>query len=74
EVFDQCISIFAGSKGLLDDVDPDQVLPFEQALLDYFAGPKKALRDKLVEARSFKGIEDDFISAMRDFKSNWVPS
>ncbi len=74
EVFDQCISIFAGSKGLLDDVDPDQVLPFEQALLDYFAGPKKDLRDKLVEARSFKGIEDDFIAAMRDFKSNWVPS
>ncbi|MAJ47151.1 MAG: F0F1 ATP synthase subunit alpha [Planctomycetes bacterium TMED75] len=74
EVFDQCLSIFAGSKGLLDDVDLDKVLAFEQALLDYFKSTKKDLRDKLVEARSFKGLEDEFISAMRDFKSNWVPA
>ena len=74
EVFDQCLSIFAGSKGILDDVDLDKVLQFEQALLDYFRGTKKDLRDKLVEARSFKGMEDEFISAMRDFKANWVPA
>ena len=74
EVFDQCLSIFAGSKGILDDVDLDKVLDFEQALLDYFRGSKKDLRDKLVEARSFKGLEDEFISAMRDFKANWVPA
>ena len=72
EVFDQCLSIFAGSKGLLDDVDLDKVLDFERALLDYFHGPQKALRDKLVEAGSFKGMEDDFIAAMHDFKANWV--
>ena len=72
EVFDQCLSIFAGSKGLLDDVDLDKVLDFERALLDYFHGPQKALRDKLVEAGSFKGMEDDFVAAMRDFKANWV--
>ena len=74
EVFDQCLSIFAGSKGILDDVDLDKVLDFEQSLLDYFRGSKKDLRDKLVEARSFKGLEDEFISAMRDFKANWVPA
>ena len=74
EVFDQCLSIFAGSKGLLDDVDLDKVLDFEQSLLEYFKSSKKDLRDKLVEARSFKGLEDEFISAMRDFKSNWVPA
>ena len=72
EVFDQCLSIFAGSKGLLDDVDLDKVLDFERALLDYFQGPQKPLRDKLVEAGSFKGMEDEFVSAMRDFKANWV--
>ena len=74
EVFDQCLSIFAGSKGLLDDVDLDKVLDFEESLLEYFKSTKKDLRDKLVEARSFKGLEDEFISAMRDFKSNWVPA
>lgn len=74
EVIDQCISIFAGSKGILDDVDPDKVLVFEQALLEYFSGSQKALRDKLAESGSFKGLEDEFLSAMRDFKSNWVPA
>ena len=72
EVFDQCLSIFSGSKGLLDDVDLDKVLEFERALLDYFHGPQKPLRDKLVAAGSFKGMEDEFIAAMRDFKANWV--
>ena len=71
---DQCISIFAGSKGILDDIDLDKVLQFERALLDHFNGPQKALRDKLAESGSFKGIEDDFQNAMRDFKSNWAPS
>ena len=72
EVFDQCLSLFAGSKGLLDDVDLDKVLEFERALLDYFHGPQKPLLDKLVEAGSFKKLEDEFIAAMRDFKANWV--
>ncbi len=72
EVFDQCLSIFAGSNGLLDDVDLDKVLDFERALLDYFHGPQKPLRDKLVEAGSFKGMQDEFVAAMRDFKANWV--
>jgi F-type H+-transporting ATPase subunit alpha len=74
EVFDQCLSLFAGSKGLLDDVDLDKVLEFERALLDYFHGPQKPLLDKLVEAGSFKKLEDEFIAAMRDFKANWVPA
>jgi len=74
EVIDQCLSIFAGSKGILDDIDLDKVLAFERALLDHFHGPQKALRDKLAEARSFKGMEDEFQNAMRDFKSNWAPS
>ena len=72
EVFDQCLSLFAGSKGLLDDVDLDKVLQFERALLDYFHGPQKPLLDKLVEAGSFKKLGDEFIAAMRDFKANWV--
>ena len=74
EVIDQCIAIFAGSKGILDDIDLDKVDDFEQALLEYFRGPKKELREKLVASQSFKGIDDEFLEAVRDFKSNWVPS
>jgi hypothetical protein len=29
------------------------------------------LRQQLVEARSFKGLKDQFTEAMREFKANW---
>ena len=74
EVIDQCISIFAGSKGILDDIDLDKVHDFEQALLEHFRGPAKGLRDKLVASQSFKGLDEEFLEAVRDFKANWVPS
>lgn len=70
---DQCISIFAGSKGFLDDLDINHVHAFEADLIELFKGPKRDLRDKLVEAQSFKGIEDEFKAAVRDFKANWAP-
>jgi F-type H+-transporting ATPase subunit alpha len=71
DAIDQCISIFAGSKGFLDDLKLNHVHAFERDLLDYFSGPKKDLRDKLVEARSFKGMEDEFQQAVKEFKQSW---
>ena len=52
-----------------------QVLQGEDQLKLSQAGVKalcEYLRDKLVEAGSFKGMEDDFVAAMHDFKANWV--
>lgn len=74
DVIDQCISIFAGSKGFLDDLPLDQVHSFEASLLDFFRGPKQELRKQLEEKQSFKGLEDQFIAALRDFKANWKPA
>src|SRR5690606_11290071 len=65
DVIDQCISIFAGSKGFLDDLPLDQVHSFEESLLDFFRGPKQELRKQLEEKQSFKGLEDQFIAALR---------
>ncbi len=70
-VIDQCISIFAASKGFLDDLALDKVHAFETDLIEYFTGPKKELRDKLVEQKSFKKLGDEFIAALREFKANW---
>ena len=72
DVIDQCISIFAGTKGFLDDVAIDKVSDFQQNLLEYFNGQANTLRNKLVEAKSFKGIEDEFSQAMTDFKAGWA--
>ncbi|HMN95862.1 MAG TPA: F0F1 ATP synthase subunit alpha [Phycisphaerales bacterium] len=74
EVIDQCISIFAGTRGFLDDVPLASVRAFESDLLDYMRGPKAALRAKLDEKRSFKGIEEEFAAAVREFKANWRPA
>ena len=73
DAIDQVISIFAGSKGLLDDVPLPRVRAFESDLLEYFRGPAKALRDQVVEKKSFKGLEEQVLSAMKTFKSNWRP-
>jgi F-type H+-transporting ATPase subunit alpha len=69
DVIDQCISIFAGSKGILDDVPVPAVPKFERELLENFRGPNKALRDQLAEKKSFKGLEDQFLAALKAFKA-----
>ena len=72
DAIDECISIFAGTRGFLDDVSIDKVFDFERDLLAYFSGQARALCDKLVESKSFKGLEDEFKQAVADFKAGWV--
>ncbi|MBG84389.1 MAG: F0F1 ATP synthase subunit alpha [Phycisphaerae bacterium] len=70
-VIDQSISIFAGTKGILDDLPINSVHAFEEAMLDHFKGSKSDLRNKLVESKSFKGLEDEFMAALMEFKAGW---
>jgi F-type H+-transporting ATPase subunit alpha len=72
DVIDQCISIFAGSKGFLDDLELSKVHPFESALLEHMRTSGRDLRNKLVEAKSFKGLEDDFNATITEFKAGFV--
>ena len=74
DAIDQCISIFAGSKGYLDNLALSRVHDFERDLLEYFRGPRKELRQQLVEAQSFKGLEDQFAAALKEFKTSWTAS
>jgi F-type H+-transporting ATPase subunit alpha len=71
---DQCISIFAGTRGFLDDVEIKHVRAFERDLLEFMRSQRRDLWDKLAKARSFKGLENDFTAAMREFKANWKPA
>lgn len=72
DAIDECISIFAGSKGFLDDVDLSKVADFERDLLEYFQGQANPLRKKLEEVKSFKGLEDESKTAIGEFKAGWV--
>ena len=71
DVIDQCISIFAASRGFLDDIPVPAVSKFEDGLLSYFRAQKADLRAKLATAKSFKGIEDDFKAAVGAYKASF---
>jgi F-type H+-transporting ATPase subunit alpha len=73
DVIDQVISIFAGAKGFMDDVDPAKVDDFERGLLDYMKteGKGKGVRDELVSLRKFDGeLEDKLKQAIASYKSS----
>jgi len=70
---DQCVSLFAATKGFLDDLPARHVHAFEDALLENFRTTNKDLRDELEKNKSFKGLEDRFLQAVREFKANWSP-
>lgn len=65
-------SVFAGIRGLLDDVPINQVAGFAKALLDHFAGPAIALRQELVADQAFSDeLKEKFNQAKQDFKAGW---
>ena len=71
DVVDQVISIFAGSKGLLDDVAVDQIAPFEKDLLAHMNGPGKAVRDELAKLKDIdKSLEPRLIEEIKKFKAS----
>ncbi len=69
DVIDQVISIFAGTKGYLDDVDLKRVAEFEKGLLDHFRTTAKAVREELVTKQALDDeLTDKIATAIADFK------
>jgi len=62
QVTDQTISIFAGTKGYLDDVPVPAVRKFETELLENFHTINKPLWDELDKARAIDGPMDKKLS------------
>ena len=71
DAIDQSISIYAAAKGFVDDLPLNQVHAFEEGLLEYMKTTEKGTRDKLVEAGSFKGLEDDFSKVIKEFRATF---
>ncbi|HEX2838021.1 MAG TPA: F0F1 ATP synthase subunit alpha, partial [Phycisphaerales bacterium] len=71
-ITDQVISIFAGTKGYLDDVPVTQVRAFEEGLLNYFKGQAKATRDELEAKKAIDGeLEKKLEAGIKAFKSGF---
>ncbi len=71
-VTDQIISIYAGTKGHLDDVPLNRVAEFEKGMLSYFHGPGKPVWDELNQKRALNAdLEKKIQDVLSAFKSTW---
>jgi F-type H+-transporting ATPase subunit alpha len=71
--FDQVAAIFAGTKGVLDDVSLAQVLPFEADMLSHL---RNEFPEILSELRSTGELSDTLagklLGVLTDFKNAWL--
>jgi len=73
-VVDQVISMFAGTKGFLDDVPLAQVAGFEKGMLAYFQTVGKPVWDALNSKKALDAdLEKKLSEALSGFKSSWKP-
>jgi len=67
-VEEQVVSIFAGTKGYLDDVPVNNVRRFESELLEFMRSRHGAM---LADIRA-KGLPDDLGSVVQSFKDGFM--
>ncbi len=73
-VVDQVISIYAGAKGFLDDVDLKNVAAFEKDMQQYFRATAKGVWEELNTKKALDAdLEKKLTDALTNFKSGWRP-
>jgi len=71
---DQVLSIYAGTRGYLDDVPVPQVLPFERALHAFFHGEYSEIIEELETTGALSDeLEAAVRAALDEFKARWKP-
>ena len=72
-VVDQLISIFAGTKGFLDDLPLSKVAQFEKELIEQVRQQFGQVRDELIEkAELTDELEQKLVRLITDFKQEFV--
>jgi F-type H+-transporting ATPase subunit alpha len=68
-VIDQVLSMYAGTRGFLDDVPVDEVAQWEQAFLEFIHNSKMELWDKLNASKDLDAeLETEIRDAITAFK------
>jgi F-type H+-transporting ATPase subunit alpha len=71
-VNEEILSIFAGTRGLLDDVPPRDVLRFETAMLKHFRDEHPEIIEEINRTRDMPNdVADRVLKVIRDFKTQW---
>jgi F-type H+/Na+-transporting ATPase subunit alpha len=72
-VVDQVFSIYAGTKGYLDDVPVDQVQDWERAFLTYVRDHQQPLWNQIAETKDLTSeLEAGLIAAIETFKRQYT--
>jgi F-type H+-transporting ATPase subunit alpha len=71
-VENQVVSLFAGTRGHMDDIEVERVTEFEQGLVAYIETQSPELLKTIAdEARITDETEEKLKKAISDFKSGW---
>lgn len=71
----QVVSLFAGTKGYLDDVPVNQVQEFEKALLQYIQDKHNDIPSSIVETGDMSAEKTEKLeAAIKSFKQGWKPA
>src|SRR5437773_2365208 len=69
---DQTISIYAGTRGYLDQVPVNQVAAAEKELLQFIREQKSDIRNKIVSSGQLDdATEQQLKAALEEFKKHW---
>ncbi|QDS89853.1 ATP synthase subunit alpha [Rosistilla ulvae] len=71
----QVISLYAGTKGFLDDVAVDKVQEFEKALLQFINDKHSGIASSIKESGEMSDdVTEKLEAAIKDFKQGWKPA
>ncbi|NYT78614.1 F0F1 ATP synthase subunit alpha [Alcaligenaceae bacterium] len=70
-VWEQAVSLFAVNKGYLDDLEVEQILPFEKALRDFLKSKHEAMVQRIQDTKELsKDDEAEMVAAVQEFKKH----
>jgi F-type H+/Na+-transporting ATPase subunit alpha len=67
----QVVILFAGTQGLLDDVEVDQITVFEAGLHKYFETAQGPLIAELTKEKKIDNLKDKLTAAIKEYKENF---
>ncbi|NYT65675.1 F0F1 ATP synthase subunit alpha [Alcaligenaceae bacterium] len=71
QVWEQAVTLFAVNNGYMDDLEVEQILPFEKAFKDYLKSKHEALVQGIEASKELsKDGEAELVTAIQEFKKH----
>src|SRR5690606_19441746 len=69
--WEQAVALYAVNNGHLDDLEVEQILPFEKALKDFLKAKNEGLINRIQDTKELsKEDEAELVSAIQEFKKH----